>query len=353
VILGSFLGAWALGLAAQVSGGTIAAGKITAPPGRVAELLARLPDGLAPAALGPPWPVWEDRSPSGWGGEPAWRRWVELLRAEAREPLAAPLRRAQLALVARLQGRDGDAWEHLLACGQDPALVAALLPTFVPGAPQGSPGGAALPDGCVLSPALPPSDDPRAGLRILAGTKLTVDDFALGAARCALTVSVDGDGLEVNVRHLSGGPARVRLVPPLPRGVDAGLLLADWEKLPGHVGPVELALDSEANDHSLWLTFHPRKERWPSPLPAVLLRPDPLRAIVLTSPRGDEAYLARFAEALSELFGVSARLEAEGPPVAGTLEPLVLRFSAEPTSERKLAELIGLAEALLLRPGGR
>ncbi len=326
------------------------AGLVSLPPGRVAEMLERLGD-VAPAAkerIGAPWPAWDDRSPTGWGGETAWRRWVELLRAEAVAGTSAPSRRAELACLARLQGRDGDAWGHLLACAAEPGLVAALLPHFSPGVPLALLSEAVLPDGVVLAPALPPVDDARAGLRWLAGTKIERREFAVGEARCALAVSVDRDGLEVSVRHLSGGPARVRVQAPLPNGIEPGLLFADWEKLPGHVGPVEFQLDAESNEHSLWLTFQPPQVRWPSPPLETLRAPPPGRELWLVSPRGDEPHLRRFAEALSELLGSVARACAAGTRPAPGLEPIVLRFDPGPSGERMLVDLVGLAEALAL-----
>jgi hypothetical protein len=145
----------------------------------------------------------------------------------------------------------------------------------------------------------------------------------------------------------------VRVLPPVPRGIDPGLLFADWEKLPGHEGPVEFALDAESAEHSLWLTFHPPAERWPNPRLETLGPIAPGREIVLATPRGDESHLARCAEALSELFGAPAALRAEGGRPRGMFEPLVLHLGSGPGAERKLVQLLGLAEALLLAGGSR
>ncbi|MSR60993.1 MAG: hypothetical protein EXS08_00910 [Planctomycetes bacterium] len=337
-------------------------GRIVLPAGRVAQWLDSLPADLAPQSVGAPWPIWAERSPQGWGGEPSWRRWVELVRAEQRA--TTPERRAQLCVLARLQGRDEAAWEHLLACRADPGRAQALLAFFLPGVPQEWIGKSGpLPDGVILSPALPPTDAPETGLRALAGTKLTLNEFALGAARCSLSVSVDRDGIEVELRHLGGGAARFGVLAPLPQGVERGLLFADWNKLPEHQGPVpfELAAASAEADegapnpseHSLWLTFHPPQERWPAPSAEMLRAPPNGREILLLSPRGDEAHLRLFAEALGELLGTRTRLAAEGFAPASGLEPLVLHLAPGASGERKLVELFGLCEALLLGPSGR
>lgn len=321
---------------------------ISAPPGRVAELLAGLAPDTHPATLAT-WPTWSDHSRAAWGGEPVWRRWVELVRAEAGAARPVPARRAELALLARMQGRDGDAWEHLLACAGDAQLVAALLPAFSPGVPVEFLGRPApLPDGVLLTPALPPCDEARAGLRCLAGKRIEQLGFEVGAARCSLRVSVDGDGLEVSLRHLAGGPARVRVLAPVPRGIDPGLIFADWEKLPDHEGPVEFTLDAEQPEHSLWLTFHPAKESWPSPRLELLARPTAGRELVVSAPEPEER-LARFAEALGELVQVPASLRVEGVQAGAGLEPIVLHLGSGPRSERKLLEYLGLAEAFALR----
>lgn len=333
---------------------TPGAGWVSLPPGPVATVLATLEADVAPLPLGEPWPAWSDRSAAGWGGERAWRRWVELVRAEARASVPSPARRAELAVLARLQGRDGDGWAHFLACAPEPGRLVTLLALFSPGVPQESAGRTdPLPDGVVLRPALPPSEDPRAGLRHLAGLKIERREFLVGAARCSLSVSVDRDGLEVALRHLAGGPARVRVVAPVPRGIDPGLLFADWEKRPGEHGPLEFLLDSEANEHSLWLTFHPPDERWPSPRIETLTRPAPGRELRVVSPRGDEPHLRAFAEALGELLETPATLQARDAAPAQGLEPLTLRFDGGPADERKWTELIGMAEALLLRAADR
>ena len=311
----------------------------------------------APLPAGEPWPEWSDRSPQGFGGERAWRRWVELVRAERES--SSPRRRAELAVLARLQGRDVDAWTHLAACAPEPGLIATLLPLFCPGVPQALLGKAGpLPDGVVLRPALPPCDDARGSLRFLAGRRVACPEFALGSARVALEVSVDRDGLEVELQHLGGGAARVAILPPLPRGVDAGLVFADWEKRPGHVGPLEFALDGSspdggASEHSLWLTFHPPQDRWPQPLPDELAPLVPGRALVLVAPPGEAPHLARFADALAEILEVPTRLASTDTPLPGELEPLVLRFDVQASAERKLVELIGMAEAFALRAAVR
>jgi hypothetical protein len=324
---------------------------IAAPPGPVATRLAELDPQSPPMQLGPVWAAWEDHSEQGWGAEEPWRRWVELLRAErvARDPS----RSAALAELALNQGRDGDAWNYWLEAARSSGWGAALLPLFIPGALEPKARGRReFSDGVLLRPALPPTADLDAGLRQMAGTALELGEFGVGAARCALRVAVNNDGLEVLVRHVAGGAARVRVAAPLPRGVEPGTLLADWERQPAGTTTAEFALDAENNEHSLWLGFRPRAVRWPSPPREQLRALAPGRRVyVVGSP--EELRLARLAEALGELLGVDARFTPALPKSAPDVEPLVLELSAGPARERKLAELIGLVEAFVLGPAGR
>ena len=328
-------------------------GTVSLPRGAAALALDAVEPGTAARTGLRPWPAWSDRSPAGWGGEATWRRWVELVRDERAAERPDPARRAELARVARLQGRDGDAWMHFASI-EDPAWLVTLLPLFLPGVPEDELERAGpLPDGVLLSPSLPPSDVPGAGLRHLAGTRIEALDFALGAARARLSLRVDRDGLEVKVVHLAGGPANVRVRPPLPRGVEAGLLFADWEKQSGPDVTVAFRLTAEEPEHILWLSFHPPRDHLANPPLALLRSPAAGRTLLVVSPGGDEPVLSGLTGALEELLGVPARLVApEYRPAAG-LEPLVLRLDESPAGERRLAHWLGLAERHLLAPRDR
>jgi hypothetical protein len=333
------------------------AGAITLPAGDVAELLELLEPPFDPVELDTSlWPDWSERSERGWGGELPWRRWVELVRKEGAAGQPDPRRRAELALLARLQGRDGDAWRHLVACREQPGLVARLLPLFVPGAPPASLSAQTpLPDGVLLRPALPPAtEDSRTSLRTLVGRVLEHDDVCVAGARLSLRLRCEPDGLEMVLRHASGPAVRVRVAPPCPPGVDPGLVFADWERLPAGQHTAEFLLEPGSEEHTLWLTFHPREQRWPQPAPERLAWPAPERTLLLRSERGDEPHLRRFAEALAELFGTPGSLVAREAALPRLwLEPLVIELGPGGSAdERKLASMISLAEGLALSRGG-
>ena len=335
-------------------------GDITLPAGRVADLLEGLGPDVVPAALENVWPDWSDRSPRGWAGELPWRRWVELVRAEAGASAPDPARRGELAVLARMQGRDADAWRHLVDTAREPAIAAGLLPLFVPGVPPALVGSSGpLPDGVLLSPALPPVLDHagRSGLRALAGSMLEHRAVLVGGARLSLRVAVEPDGLQVDLAHLEGPSVRVRVQPPLPGGIDAGPYHVDWERLPeDRRDAVEFLLGpaKEQRTHTLWVSFRRRRENWPAPRIESIAPLDRSRALLVASPRGDEPHLARFAEALGELFALPTALVSE--PASGDaflLEPIVIRIGEGWAGERKLATMIGLAEDFALRPRAR
>jgi hypothetical protein len=325
-------------------------GPVSLPPGSVAELLEAVDLDGPRATLDLAWPDWSDRGPDGWGAEAPWRHWVELVRDEASAATPDPRRRAQLAALARAQGRDADAWRHLVACRAEPPIVAALFPLFLPGVPASVlAGGEPWPEDVLLCPALPPSDDPRGGLRALHRLSLTHAGFRVGGATIDLSLRIDGDGAGVTLHHLQGPPVRVRARPPLPGGVDAGLLFVDWERTDADATLPGLTLDAEDPEHSVWLTFHRPRSRWPTPREP---RIGPGRTLVVVDPEGDPA-LRRSAEALGELLGMPAQVVGERPTTGTGLEPLVLAFDEPAARERKWVAMLGQAERLALSSGSR
>ena len=116
--------------------------RVVLPAGPMSTLFQSLEESTLvaspPSELGAPRPRWEDRSQEGWGGLDAWTRWTDLVRLEAEARNAPGLsqnadalqeqarRRVQLALLAKDQGRDADAWSHLISAGRSPLVLTAL-----------------------------------------------------------------------------------------------------------------------------------------------------------------------------------------------------------------------------------
>ncbi len=338
--------------------GTEVVQRIVLPADPIAELVTRLE--RAPVAerslpAWPEWPAWNSADP-GWGEEAPWRRWVELLRTEAHAQEPDPERRAQLALLAREQGRDSDAWRHLLRCGEDP-LVLALFPAFLPGVPARLLSAEELPDGVLLRPALPPAtEDPRGTLATLAGRTMEHRRVLVGGALLYLVLRIEGDGVQVDLVHKSGPSVRVRVSLPAPAGVEIALTYKDWEKLEDPRAPIELALSQEDPSHTIWGRFRMRRDRWPMPSPAASKRTDPPRApLALASDATRiEPRLQRFAEALSELFDRPCVYPFEPLAYADEVfEPIVLHLGGGVDPDRKLAAMISLAEAYALAGAAR
>ena len=323
------------------------------PPGPVADRVATLARLERSAPEAPAWPRWTP--PSGpddpWAAEAPWRDWVELVRDEAAAEPPDPGRRARLALLARAQGRDADAWRHLLAAGET-AEASALLPAFLPGLltpdPEADGGGSHL------APALPPGSPTADGpLRSLVGREMRLEGFALGGARLSITVRVEGDGVQVDLAHLEGPEVRVAVTLPVPPGVELGVVYADWERLDETDAPVPLVLSPDSPTHELWGRFRSLAVRWPAPLPgddSPLVR-TPER-VVIQVPRGGapDPRVARFAEGLAELIERPTSLRRAGDMPRESeegrgLEPLLLHLDDPAEAERKLVALMGLAEA--------
>ena len=354
--------------------------RIVLPLGPMADLLARLEQrGFEPVPPPRGWPAWFDAPDSSdatgddraagpsWNDELPWREWVELLRAESSAPANDPERaerRARLALLAKTQGRGSDAWRHLLRCGEDP-IVDAVLPALLPGVPLellGQPGP--LPPGVLLTPAVPPAtEDEHGRLNVLAGRSMEHRDVRIGDTIAKLVVLIEGDGVQVDVIHTSGPPVDVRVLPPLPAGVEIGLLYSDWEKVATERATVALHLHPDEPRHSLWGRFRGRRDRWPSPRAGALrdskapgaTGPNPdlpvpdLEVVVPPALAGD-ARLARFSEALSELFERPCTLRTtRAPRKTSLLEPISIHLGDGSDWERKLLGLISMIEATVLR----
>ncbi len=362
-----FAGLIASPLAQQGGAGVVQ--RIVLPADPIAELVARLE--RAPVAerslpAWPEWPAWDGADP-GWEEEAPWRHWVELLLAEAHAREADPERRAQLALLAREQRRDSDAWRHLLRCGEHP-LVLALFPAFLPGVPADLLAAVELPDGVLLRPALPPAtEDPRGTLATLAGRSMEHRGVLVAGALLFMVLRIEGDGVQLDLTHKSGPSVHVLVSLPAPAGVEIALTYRDWEKLEDPRAPIELVLSPDDPAHTLWGRFRSRRDRWPMPSPYESERPYPPRApLALASDQTTlEPRLQRFAEALSELFDrpclypfdplayARDRLAHPGAHAGDVFEPIVLHLGGGVDPDRKLAAMISLAEAYALAGAAR
>ncbi len=292
--------------------------------------------------------------------EPAtvYSRWGTWLAAEAGAIAIDPRSRSGLVLFAAHQRRFEDAWNHFARLSASPEWAAAVLPQLLPGAPAefgaasgGVPG--ALPDGVLLAPAPPPppASDPRGSLR---PRSAEVKGVRIGEALVDIRVSIEPSGVQVDLEHVGGGPATVRVLLPEPVGQEIRVEYLDWMRQDGLRAPLVVALSpADEEEHTLWGRFQPRRV----PMPA-LPKAEPPRAFLrgglfLSLDTGGEleAEAKAFASALGALFGVPTGVLATGDlPQVDVYEPILVSLPAAPAGRLRLVQLLSSVERHLTRP---
>jgi hypothetical protein len=280
-----------------------------------------------------------------------WQRWAESVRAASAAD-GAPAARLWLAAFAVAQERWDDAWEHLAHAAEDQAGLRATLPLLLPGVePQVLSSWPTLPDGALLAPALPPPDRPVD--EILLGTgrlrrgSARVEGFRVGAALLSLSLKVEGDGVQVDLEHLGGGPARVRVRLPEPPDFELRSEYLDWGRLERVREERVIDLEPGGETRTLFGRYQPRRLDWPATAPRQLGQRLQRRGLrILTAPPGVQAGLA---QGLGELLGVPVET-ATLPPgaVPGPFDGVVVDLRAPATLGAKRAALVGLAERFVL-----
>jgi hypothetical protein len=283
-----------------------------------------------------------------------WRAWAAAIAsATAGPPEAAAGARVWLAACAARQGRHDDAWEHLARAGEDPAGLRAVLPLLAPGVSAADfAAWPALPDGSELAPALPPPSAPLdeilLGLGRVRPGEFRVTDFSVGAARIALHLSVEGDGVQIEIAHLSGGSARLRLRVPVPPDFDLGSVHLDWESRELVNGALAVDLEPGSEPRLIYGRYRPRLIEWPTTTPTALSAQIQRDGLCLWAQ--GESPIEGPRAGLAALLGlpVTVQVGGEQPPQAG----VVIDLREASTRAAKLAALSSLAEryALSHRP---
>jgi len=248
------------------------------PEGRAGRALSKLaattrakalPKDLGAAGLVP------SVATKAWSSAATWQMWSESLRAEAASSAVDPERRARLALLALEQRRTEDAWNHFTAAANaDPAWAAALLPRFLPGVPATSAAGIGghagpLPDGVVLSPSLPPPTEGLAEGRF-DRRAMSVSEIHIGAAVVSLRLAVESEGVQIDVKHVSGESARFSILIPEPREIGFGNEYVDWYRQDDMHIPHALEVKPGEEDHTLYGRFEGRSTAWSTKVPREL-----------------------------------------------------------------------------------
>jgi hypothetical protein len=254
---GFSIGLVCAGLALATSGG-----KVELPKGRAADAAEKIGPDVRPASL-------PALAADAWKAPETWARFAALLSAEAPATAPDPQKRAELAVLAMAQSRWDDAWARFAECASSPPALAALLPRFLPGAPASD---AALPDGVVLRPALPPhatspESIPRGAIERRA---MRVEGVRVGAATLALRVSVEGEGVEIDVEHQGGGDAKLQIAIPADPQYAFADEYVDWFRQEQRGVPHEVVVHAGDEPHTLYARFEPRRPEWPSLVPEKL-----------------------------------------------------------------------------------
>lgn len=329
-----------------VAFGAAQGSRIELPAGPAADLAARLGPEVRPAEL-------PRLGQDAWADGATWKRWSQLLTQEAGAGEPDPARRAELALLALEQGRFDDAWERFTQCAASPSVAAALLPRFLPGARS-----ALLADGSVLAPALPPPSSPeaRAAGSLRGGVDrraMRIDGLAVGSAVIALKISVEVEGVQIDVLHLSGGPVRLSIAIPKDPRFDFSDEYVDWYR--AEVKGVAHALSIQPGDeeHTLYARFEPRAPEWPTLLPDDVPAQIASGGLRIEARAGgaDLGLLRAVAESLAAgpLHLPAVLREPESPPEAFT--GVTIDLSDPTIRPRKLAWIAGAVERrCLARP---
>ncbi len=288
-----------------------------------------------------------------WQSPATWRRFEELLSAESSAKASDPARRAELALLALAQHRWDDAWLRFGECAASPSIVAALLPRFLPGTSAAA--NEALPDGAVLAPTLPPlpppsGEGPGAPRGFVQRRAMRIEGLVVGAAHLALRVSVEGEGVEIDIEHQSGGAVKLQVaIPEDPQFAFADEYV-DWFRQEKPGVPHEVSIQPGDEAHTLYARFEPRKAEWPTLLPDRL--PAQIEQGTLWIEPGSDERARPLLEAVAECLSsgplhVVARL---GGPRTASADHLGVRvdLSDAKARSRKLAWIAGAVERCAL-----
>jgi hypothetical protein len=321
---------------------------IELPSGPVADATARIPPGTAYAAL----PVIAEDA---WMSPAAWKRCGELLVGEASAPKPDSARRAELALLALAQHRYADAWTRYAECADSAPTLAALLPHFLPGLPVSRAANAALADGAVLAPALPPflADAPLPPRGFVQRRAMRIARVAVGGAVLALRVSVENEGVQIDLDHVEGPPVKVAI--RFPEDPEFGFSdeYVDWFRQDQRGVPHEVALKAGDDTHTLYARFEPRRPDWPTKEPDLV--PAQLEngtVLLLSGPSPEERALADAVAAFLRdgPLAIQAR-RADSRAAAPEPFGVAIDLTSARDRARKLAWLAGAVERRALDRG--
>ena len=311
--------------------------RLELPRGSLASVVATMSAEVSPSAALTP--AGRLLSVSSTVDAPAtWSAWAADLTTAQQTNAVEP--RARLALVALEQERYDDAWSHLSAVRADEASLAALLPRFMPGVPVGSLAGqgghaGALPDGVELNPALPYEPD-RVGATGWVPRAAKVDGIAIGKARVGLEIAVEGEGIQVTLRHQGGEAATVKVRIPRHPEYTIEAEFVDWWQQDQLGNAWELELTPSGEEHVLYGRFRgglaTRAKLVPRHVPLQLQQ---YGAVVLVERECTQLEaLGAFARAIQQCSGVTTVIAHERPTLNSRASSGLLIDWSDPQQRR-------------------
>ena len=214
-----------------------------------------------------------------------------------------------------------------------------------------------LEDGAVLAPALPPSSattgpPPSLLQGRVERRSMRIEGMRVGNAVLALRVSVEAEGVQIDVEHLSGEGVRVAVAIPRDPRFDFSEEYVDWyrqeEKGIAHV----LQIAPADEEHTLYARFEPRAPAWPTRPPETVPAQIEHGGVRIAAGRDDpdlallEAVAASLAQGPLRL-DASLREPSEG---SGTLAGIQIDLSDPAERPAKLAWIAAAVERRALGP---
>lgn len=278
-----------------------------------------------------------------------WTRWAERIAAcRAASPAERAAARLWAAAFAARGERSDDAWDHLAQAGEAPAGLRALLPLLAPGvAPGDLAAWPRLPEGARLAPLCPPPAVPARevllGLGRVREGRAIVRGFQVGAATLELSLSVEGDGVMIELAHRGGGACTLVLQVPVAPDFALTHVTLDWDEVPDPRAGVRVSLAPGGESVTVFGRWRPRRIAWPTSTPRGLHAEAELDGLCLWLPPGERA--AGLSAGLAGLLDVAVRVD-DGllPPARG----VVLDLRDDSTHAAKLAGIVSLAERFAL-----
>jgi hypothetical protein len=180
-----------------------------------------------------------------------------------------------------------------------------------------------------------------------------------------MRVALDYEGIQVDLTHLEGGPARVLVELPSPSEFALGALYLDWfpwkgsqSSLPGSSIPgisipevpiIDVELEPGSDVRTLFGRFEPRDPSWSQQLPGEIPRSIDFHGLLLLTPLDLPEEVRGLDRALASVLGVECKFLPGTMQPSATLGPATtidLR-SAENRSHR-LASLASQVERFVL-----